>query len=286
MVNARDRQAVFEPTLVVDSLDPGQRPELARVLKGAEVVVSDIDYTLIDISGGHDAGVKAVARATSPELAERFNEIFHLIVEGHRVPEAAAWSDRGAFDEIVARMKRRQRLIVPRWGLKYWSKGTMLLMAAEDVGFKFDADGLREARDAYWRTRTEQSLPYGYVDSFCRFLSERQVALYLFTSSYHILEISSELKLTYRPEKSREYKEKAIVSHLPRMVRGIIIGDPVDKPAEEFFERVVDRVRNDLGLAEGQLTPFGRIVGVGDSLRNDLEYWGRRGCPTVLVKQG
>ena len=73
--------------LLVSSLDPEQSPELVEILKKSELVVADIDYTFLDISDGHNQGIKNVARILGDDVAKRFNQIFHLMVEGHRRTE-------------------------------------------------------------------------------------------------------------------------------------------------------------------------------------------------------
>lgn len=272
----------FKPSLIVEGLDPARNEQLEKLLEKARVVVSDVDYTLVDISEGHTKGIAAIASVTSGETAERFNEIFHLILEGHRRSEGAQWDERDKFDHVMERMGVLQGENVARWGLKYWSKGTMIRMAAQDTGFNIDAKILTQARDVYWQTRTDASVPYDFTGSFYDYLEARKVPLVLFTSSYHILKIGEDMSFAYDPEFSEQYKREAISTHVPSWAR-VVIGDPVDKPDPRFFGKVVDEAGWVLGEDQGKLDLKGVCV-VGDSLRNDLEYMGRMGCSSVLVK--
>lgn len=273
----------FQPTLTVESLDPKESPRLVELLRGCAIVVSDIDYTIIDISKGHLAGIEAIAVVTNAQVAKRVDQIFSLIIEGHRRTATASWDQRSEFEEITTRMRHVQKTIVPSWGLKYWSKETMLLLAAEDVGFELNASSLSQARDAYWLTRTKNSTVYSYIPAFCQTLSDLGIVLDLFTSSYHIMQIAPDLSLSYEPEKSKQYKAKAILPYLPKMTKSICIGDPIDKPDAAFFQEVIKQIKSDLQLKSRQTFDFATVCVIGDSARNDLEFLGNLGCQTVLV---
>lgn len=269
---------MFKPTLITQTLNPSKNIELAQLLSRAEVALCDVDYTLIDISAGHAAGVRAVAQITSESIAQKFDEIFHLIVKGHRVSENEKWKDRKKFEEIVKKQNSLQKDIVPHWGLKYWSKSTMMLIAAEELGIALAADQLCKARNTYWETRTKHSHPYEYCADFYSFLYENGIEIDIFTSSYHILQIADNLDLSYEPESSKKYKIDSISPLLPKEIRNKIIGDPIDKPAQEFFEQVYDTVTKNSSINPEE------ICVIGDSLRNDLQYLGEKGCRTILIK--
>ena len=271
--------------LTVSSLDPKESPELKTLLESSEIVVSDVDYCLLDISEGHDQGVKNVKDVLGEEVGERFNQIFHLMVEGHRHTEDQDWEDRDEFNQIVTRMKELQKDIVPKYGLKYWSKGTMMLIASEDVGVKIRKYDLVKARDSYWQGRADGSKLYEDTLPFVNYLQRLGIQLHLMTSSYHILQFGEDLSLSYDPEESRKYKDQKMREHLGSQFHfhGLTVGDPVDKPDKHFFEIVIEDINKaeKMHLTKNKMQ---NVLFLGDSDRNDLEVPRKEyGCGTVLV---
>ncbi len=282
--NKEQSSHVYEPTLRVNTLDPSENRELEMLLTQSKLVLSDIDYTLLDIAHGHASGVEAVSAITSKAVGSRLDVIFHMIIEGHRRAQNEEWEEREEFDHIMEGMERVQGAIIPQWGVRIWSKESMIILAAEDVDYDLDSATLIRARDAYWKTRTEKSLSYPYTKNLYSFLDENKIHFHLFTGSNSVLHIADDMSLSYEPEYSAEYKRNALASHLPPIVESLIIGDPIDKPDPRFFEKVNKKVQESLNIPDDKETPFGDITVVGDSLRNDLEYFGEKGAHTVLIE--
>lgn len=208
------------------------------------------------------------------------------MVEGHRQTKDQQWEDREQFNHIVNRMKELQKQIVPDFGLKYWSKGTMILIAAQELEKQVASEKLTKARDAYWEGRAEKSTLYPDSLPFVKHLEQLGIPLYLMTSSYHILQIGEDLSLTYDPEASRRYKEKKMQDHLGFEFSGLTIGDPVDKPDRRFFEKVFDNIKKDQKIEDLDPYTLQKILVLGDSDRNDLQVPREEfGCKTILIKR-
>lgn len=269
-------------TILVASLDPGREPNLAQTLADTNVVVADIDYTLIDIDPGHQLGVRNIAQTLGEDIAQTFDQIFHLVLEGHRQPIDQQWSERRKFDATMQRLQALEHEIIPTYGVKVWSKAVFLAIAAERLDRSLTPDEILKAQDSYWQGRRDGSTIYPDVHPFVDALGKRNVPLVLMTASYCLTQVASDGTFSYDPDVSRKYKGDHLHTALPFAFHGLVIGDPYDKPDSRFFDKV-------FGTVERIAGPFAshpeRILVVGDSERNDLESPRQHGCRTILVKR-
>lgn len=103
------------------------------------VVVSDIDYTLVDFGRGHRAAIEALASIFGRYLADEVSRIFHLVLEGLRRVEDTAWEERQAFQEVMDQIKRLQAPLLETYGVKPWSREAWIIIAAEQLPVRFQA---------------------------------------------------------------------------------------------------------------------------------------------------
>lgn len=259
----------------VGSLNLEEYPIAQELLEKSEVIVCDIDYTLLNIEPGHQLGVDNIAKIFDRELADRFNNIFHIILEGHRKRSKEPWGQREEFQLIMDKMRKLQRGIPSYYGLKYWSKETMILIASQEAGRKVTAQNIIAGRDGYWRGRNGGSRVYNDVVSFADRLEKLGKPLILMTGSYSILQVGEDFSLRYDPIYSEKYKRESLKDVLPFPYQEIVIGDPIDKPDPRFFDKLLKRIKNDPE----------KILVIGDSDRNDLELPRQLGCPTLLIRR-
>src|SRR5205807_6310864 len=92
-------------------------------LASFSVVVSDIDYTLVDFGKGHRAAIEALANIFGGHVADEVSRIFHLVLEGlRRAEDDIGWEERQAFQEVLDQIKRLQAPWLETYGVKPWSR--------------------------------------------------------------------------------------------------------------------------------------------------------------------
>lgn len=265
------------PTVMVSSLSP-ESTILGEIdLREIKLIVADVDYTLLDTDVGHAAGIAAIRNVLGDDFAQTVNNLFYLTVAGHRHQEDEEWTEKKQFQNVV---KRTQELHLPFFklhGHKAWSRETWIVLAAEKLQKAISPELVVKARDAYWQALTEQSPFYQDAEVFFGGIQKLGISLMLMTSSDSILIPQTDLTFDYNPQFSLNYKKIRLAKTNMNYV-GIVIGDPVDKPHELFF----DRVEKEL---EPRHIAHERILFVGDSPRNDLEVPKKRGYRTLHIKR-
>lgn len=73
----------------------------SNLLENIELVISDIDYTLVDTDYAHEKGILAIGEILGHDVAEEVNKLFRLTVEGHRRPLSEPWEKRSDFDTVT-----------------------------------------------------------------------------------------------------------------------------------------------------------------------------------------
>jgi len=240
------------------------------------LVVSDIDYTLVDFGKGHRAAIKALASLFGSHLADEVDKIFHLMLEGHRRARDADWEERQAFQIVIDQIKRLQALLLATYGVKPWSREAWIIIVAQHLQLSLTPQQIEEGRDAYWRALSRNATLYDDTHEFLEDLQEAGIPLVLMTSSDSICRVTEDHSVMYDPIYSEQYKRKRL-KRLPLRYQKLVIGDPIDKPDPRFFDKVFQAIA---GLGN---FPTDKILVVGDSERSDLQEPRQRGCKTLLV---
>lgn len=263
-------------TLSTSTLAPDKLPTPEKSLDKFKVAICDIDYTLVDFAPAHEAGIKAIAEDMGEEFAGEVANYFDITLVGHRLKSGHDWEERSTFDELTERTKKLHEGFTQTHGHKVWSRETWIIIAAEKLGVSIDRSKVVQLRDAYWDALTVNSKVYADAKEFLDDVRKRNVALVLMTGSDSILKINDDLSVSYDPEFSSNYKRKRI-EKLNFNTRGIVIGDPIDKPDPRYFDKLFVEVS---GLSNAQRD---EILVVGDSQRNDLDVPAGLGYPTLLI---
>ncbi len=240
------------------------------------VVVSDIDYTLVDFGKGHRAAIEALAGIFGRHLADGVGRIFHLVLEGLRRAEDMDWEERQAFQDMIDQIKRLQAPLLATYGVKPWSREAWIIIAAEQLQMTLTPLQVEEGRDVYWHALGENATFYDDTPAFLEDIQEVGIPLVLMTSSDSICRVTEDHTVTYDPMYSEQYKRERL-SRLPLPYQALVIGDPIDKPDPKFFDKVFQAV------ARFGDIPMEKILVVGDSDRSDLQEPRQRGCKTLLV---
>lgn len=243
-----------------------------------KVIASDWDHTLVDFDAGHAAGMQAISNLTNATFAKRVNEIFQFLVRGNRVGLDEQWSERADHDRLLDSFKEYQVHDLEKYGSRRWSREIWLVIAARELGFSVTPAFITQLREAYWEAVSQNATIFPEVPEFLEWLKIAGIALIVMTGSDSVVTIYGEdsIKLQYTPQDSWDYKLKRI-TRVP--AQKILIGDPHDKPKQEFFEGVYHASR-ELGAQEKSDTWF-----VGDSMGGDLSVPHKDGYPTFLVKR-
>ena len=245
-------------------------------LASFSVVVSDIDYTLVDFGKGHRAAIEALASIFGGRFADEVSRIFHLVLEGLRRAEDTDWEERRAFQDVMDQIKRLQAPWLEAYGIKPWSRETWIIIVAQQLQMTLTPQQVEEGRDAYWHALSNSAMLYADTHEFLESIQETGVPLVLMTSSDSICRYSADHTVKYDPVYSERYKRKRL-KRLPLQYQALVIGDPIDKPDPRFFDKVFQVV------ATFGNFPMENILVVGDSEKSDLQEPRRRGCRALLV---
>jgi len=254
------------------------KPEVKRLLNKFSLVVSDIDYTLSDFGAGHKQAIKKLADIFNKKLAKKLDEMFYLILEGHRFSLKENWQNRGKYNQLVKKIKKIQKNFIPQYGPKLFSREAWSIIAAQELGLKITSQQVKKIRDIYWQNVGQGASIYPDAQVFMSQIKRLKLPFILMSGSDSILRVRSNLELNYDPEFATNYKQTR-VAQLPLEYDKLVIGDPIDKPDKRFFNKLFKVVEN--------LNPTSKskILVVGDSERNDLEIPRSLGCSTLLIKR-
>ncbi len=228
-------------------------------LDGVEAVVADVDYTLVDFGRGHRAAIAALTQAYGDAFAMAIHESFTLTLEAGRRLDDERWEAR---DRYRALLEAAWAKTPTGQELKHWSRERWMEIASDRLDLCFDANETARARDLYWQSLGREAVVYPDAEKFLKRLRERGLPLVLMTASDSVLR-QTDHGFTYDPVFAAGYKRRRLAL-LPILADEIVVGDPHDKPSEEFFRLVDEAVR-----AHTQ-APYHRVMAVGDSPKSDL----------------
>jgi len=256
-----------------------QIPQSLRdALRGANTAwIFDVDDTITDTRAMHHEAVEPVAQALSQYLpaelaratANRFGDIFDHLLARHQQQRGVTSGSESA-SQLEERARSHQQEILKVWGTaRLFSREVLLQIALEDCGGNLNPRQLRSCTDAYWDFLSSNPILFPDAVQLIQELAHRNISVYLMTSSDAHYNAQTNGQFTYSPEDSRSKKNrrlKKLREHGIQYVRAFV-GDPVDKPTEEFFQLVFAGVSDDLR----QDLDDSPIVVVGDSYKSDIE---------------
>jgi len=241
------------------------------------LVVADLDYTLTNFGQGHQQGVKELARELGKDLTIKFNDIFFLIHQEHVLVTDRNWSRKKEFDQTISQMKSLYYL-KSKYGFRKYSRELFIITAAKMLNKEVVKVEIEKGRDAYWHGVANHSPIYPDAKKFLEKINKNNTSLIIMTGSDSVMKVSQNLSLEYIPELSKRYKAKR-VERCGIKYQSLIIGDPIDKPDERFFDLVEKEIKK-LGSFHKK-----NILFFGDSYRADLKVPEKRGYKTVLIKR-
>jgi len=260
-------------------MNPNTKPSLSW---SESIWFFDVDDTLIntaeltEVSSQSMVPVleKSIGKEKAGQLREHFLQIFATMLAGHRLHHPAEWEKqpelKKEYNALVQKMESYQQHIQEEFGgIKKWSREIFVQLAADQIGIDLAPTVIDLAADAYWTTLAEKAtLLEGVLELFQEILAHDR-PVFLVTGSDAHLQRNDDGQFRYSPKYSEEFKLKRIHPLREKGVHfhGVSIGDPVDKPHREFFEKALKMAARELGKT---IDPK-NVIMVGDSFASDLQ---------------
>ena len=238
-----------------------------------ERVFSDIDYTVFNFDIGNKNGNEKL-NDCYPKLGDEVGKVFDLILRAKRGLDNLSNDEQVEYKKIIEEVDENQSKIVPVYGHKYWSRETMIMIAAKKLGLNFDADEVTKLRKVYWKSMLDAWNIYDDAIPFFDKIKKEKIEIIWVTGSDSILKVKTTLEkieLDYDPEYSWKEKSKRLKKLLKKYPGKLIIGDPVDKPL--IWDKLFEGINIEKTLA------------VGDSYNTDLKLAEELGIKTILIKR-
>ncbi|MEV5901415.1 HAD family hydrolase [Streptomyces sp. NPDC052127] len=263
----------------------------------------DVDDTLTDTQSMHhraaDSLVAELATQMSESLAasvvNRFRGVFDELLTVHQQVPVSDKNRLLSLKQLDSRVRSYQREILEKWHItRPFSREVLLRIASEDCGALLTPDGLRHCTDRYWDHMRENPIVFPDAVRLSRKLAIQGAPIYLMTSSDARYRERRNGQFTYDPKESLEDKNRRmenLKNHGIRYAKAFI-GDPIDKPSADFYNRALSEISHDL---DSPLESLFTVV-IGDSYRSDIQtplelldstigIWCRRGQPSIRVEE-
>ncbi|MFJ9055573.1 hypothetical protein [Streptomyces sp. NPDC102409] len=252
---------------------------LALPKPGRTVVwLLDVDDTLTDTKVMHHRAAEALTNSMAAHMAEplavavsdRFRQVFDELLLVH---QQCSTSDNGklpALAELESRVREYQSKIFEKWHFtRLFSREILLRIAIEDCGASLSPDDLHRCANQYWDHMRENPLVFPDAIRLSQRLASQEIPTYLMTSSDARYRERTIGEFTYDPRESRADKRHRMLNLKDHGIRysKAFIGDPIDKPSEEFYNLVFTWISEDLQQPLDSLF----IVVAGDSYHSDIQ---------------
>lgn len=259
----------------------------------------DVDDTLTDTQSMHHRAADSLVAELATEMAgslaasvvKRFRRVFDELLMVHQQVSVSDKDRLLSLKTLDSRVRSYQREILEKWHLtRPFSREILLRIAIEDCGALLTADALRRCTDQYWEHMRENPIVFPDAARLSQKLAVQGAPTYLMTSSDARYRERSNGQFTYDPKESLEDKNRRMENLKNHGIRysKAFIGDPIDKPSEDFYDLALSGISQDL---DRPLESF-FIVVIGDSYRSDIQtplglldsaigIWCRRGQPSI-----
>ena len=260
--------------MITNRLD---NPEVLDLINKSKLdqIFMDIDYTVLEFESGNMAGVDNLNK-TYGGLGDRVNQIFKLVLEGKRNFETLNEVQKEEYKQLMIRFGKIQSKFLDKGqSVKYWSRESMIIIAAQDLGLELkDEVEVENLSLEYWQSVANFSKIYEDAIGFLDKIKSEGIPIIWVSGSDSVLVVSKKdgkIELDYDPEYSWKSKERRIKILLEKYPGKLVVGDPVEKP-ELWYQLLRD-------------IEIERTLVVGDSYEADLMVAEKMGIKTVLIKR-
>ena len=249
--------------------------------KNHKIFLFDVNHTLINTALYHTKALgslekylaKHIDRNAAKYITERFNQIFLLMVAGFLLRTKEEWEEveggKESYENLIGLIAQYQVKVKEQWGfIKKWSREVFLKIAADEIKVHIPANIIYNASTTYWDEITNLTEPFDEAKQIVNYLTKQKYPVYLLTSSDGRLHIEDGY-FRYNHAISGNYKKKRMETLREKGLdfKGIIVGDPEDKPLPEYYKRAINEIENDL---KTKIDPS-CLVMTGNSFEDDLE---------------
>lgn len=242
----------------------------------------DVDDTVLDTDGAHEAGSAALqaelAAVLGPSeaqrLVDRFNRQYWLIRAGYSAKEPADWEKvpggQKAYEDLLDQIRSYQPEVIKQYGTaKLWSREVLLKLCADGLSIQLPGELIGPLVGIFWDGVAQHSSVLPDASELISAIRRRTCSVHLFTSSDGRLHYDTNRQsFWYEPEESRRLKDKRIERHRSQGLDfdTLTISDPFDKPDPRGFQSMLGRAQEFLGRP---VEPQDCVM-VGDSYSGDL----------------
>jgi hypothetical protein len=244
--------------------------------KKLDKVFVDIDYTVFNFAIGNKNSI-GILNSFYPKMGSEINKLFELILRGKRGEENLTKDEKMEYKKTMEEISKYQTEIAPKYGLKYWSRETMIMMVGKKLNLDLNAHKIIKLRKIYWKAVTEAWNFFEDAVLFLEKIKKEKIKIVWVTGSDSILKVKrtkNGVELNYDPKYSWKEKSKRLKKLLRKYPGKLIIGDPVDKPV--IWDKIFD---------EKILKNKEKLLVVGDSYATDLAPAEKLGIKTILIKR-
>jgi len=240
--------------------------------KNIERIFLDVDHTIIATDRGMEATIPMLNKIY-PKLGETTNSIHEIIHNAKADFEGMKLNEQKKYLDLVKYFEEVQNNFSKKWGLKMWSRETIIMKAAEDLGLKLTVRQVVDIAQKYWEIVSKFAGYYEDAIPFLKKIKNEKIPIFWVTGSDSLLRLSRDKKkLVYDPKYSKQKKQerlKKLVSDYPGK---LIIGDPIDKP--KIWEKVFDK---------WVINNTNKLLAVGNSYDTDLKVAEELRIKTILI---
>ncbi|MFD8436597.1 hypothetical protein ACFV2I_16035 [Streptomyces microflavus] len=262
----------------------------------------DVDDTLTNTKAMHHRAAEALTSSIAKHMAEplaiavsdRFRQVFDELLLVHQQSPISGNGKLHALEELESRVRQYQSKIFEKWQFnRLFSREILLRIAIEDCGASLSPDDLHRCANQYWDHMQKNPLVFPDAIRLSQRLASQGTPTYLMTSSDARYRERAIGEFTYNPRESRSDKRHRMLNLKKHGINysKAFIGDPIDKPSEEFYNLVFTWISEDLRQPLKSLF----IVVAGDSYRSDIQtpiellqssigILCRRGQPTIKAE--
>jgi FMN phosphatase YigB (HAD superfamily) len=238
-----------------------------------EKIFLDVDYTVLDFDAGSKKGIERINKFI-PKIGGKIGEIYSLILRGKRGIDNLNPDEQTKFTEIMREMELCQPNIAPSYGIKHWSRETMAIVAAKELGLKLKAKQIKQIRQIFWRTVAKYEKFYSDAIPFLEKIKKEGIKIIWVTGSDSVLKVrqgENRVDLEYDSEYSWRKKSRRLKMLLKKYPGELVIGDPIEKPV--LWENLLKDV------------DIKKILIVGDSYETDIRPAEEMGVETILIRR-
>lgn len=240
----------------------------------------DVDDTLIDTAtfsplaseGIRSALVTPYGKEAAARVQQNFNKIFNMLMLHHSGQEMTP-GETEEFKNLLMLIEGYQKEISEKYGtIKKFSREVLIKIACDVERVEINPVLMQQIADAYWNqwnviSDSMQLLPSILV--LFQEIRKHKRPIFLFTGSDARFKLNSRNQFEYVPEYSEAFKNQRVQSLRKKGIDfdAVSIGDPIDKPHIEFFQKTVKIAEENMKYA----IDLKNSIIIGDSYRADLQ---------------